>query len=410
MDNLNRSMNELEQFDAMIRVATSNIDEATSQTRQFFEPSADIKRYQKHQQAHQHQQSCEGCANQQEQTLELTSLRKQAEQLSYLLQVMPAGVIVIDNTGTVKQANEQAIQLLGEPLEGELWRSIIQRAFKPRKSDGHEVSLADGRLVKLSITPLQYTTGQLIVITDLTETRQLQARVSHMQRLSALGKMVASLAHQIRTPLSAAMLYAANLRNKNITEQSSHRFVDKLTARLQELESQVNDMLLFAKSGEEQVVNPLSLSTLLNEVKTTAQTMADKNQIHIEFSGFSQNKVVLGNTTALQGALLNLIENAREVTPAGGSIQVKAQASKNGVAISVIDQGPGVSDQLKNKICEPFFTTKTNGTGLGLAVVKSVAAAHKGQLTITNLSDTGACFTLVLPKFDFPQQDMLGVG
>ncbi len=101
---------------------------------------------------------------------------------------MPAGVIVIDGKGIVRQANEQAKALLGEPLEEEVWRSIITRSFKPRADDGHEVSLVDGRRVKLSITPLENEPGQLIVITDLTETRQLQARVSHMQRLSSLGK------------------------------------------------------------------------------------------------------------------------------------------------------------------------------------------------------------------------------
>ena len=150
----------------------------------------------------------------QTQQQELASLKQQASRLNHLLQVMPAGVVVIDGQGIVRQANEQAKVFLGEPLEGELWRTIIARSFKPRADDGHEVSLYDGRRVKLSITPLVNEPGQLIVLTDLTETRQLQARLSHLQRLSSLGKMVASLAHQIRTPLSAGMLYAANLTRK----------------------------------------------------------------------------------------------------------------------------------------------------------------------------------------------------
>ena len=191
---------------------------------------------------------------------EVNSLRLQASRLEHLLQVMPAGVIVLDGKGIVRQANDQAKKLLGEPLEEEIWRRIITRSFKPRADDGHEVSLVDGRRVKLSITPLDNEPGQLIVITDLTETRELQARVSHMQRLSSLGKMVASLAHQIRTPLSAAVLYASNLTRKNLPENASQQFAYKLTDRLKELESQVNDMLLFAKSGEQQVVSEITLS------------------------------------------------------------------------------------------------------------------------------------------------------
>lgn len=328
---------------------------------------------------------------------EITSLRRQASRLEHLLHVMPAGVIVIDGKGVVRQANDQAKALLGEPLEEEVWRSIITRSFKPRADDGHEVSLVDGRRVKLSITPLENEPGQLIVITDLTETRQLQARVSHMQRLSSLGKMVASLAHQIRTPLSAAMLYASNLKRKNLPGHSQEQFANKLTDRLKELESQVNDMLLFAKSGEEQVVTTLTLDALLDAVEATASTMTAQAQQCLDISGFDNKETFTGNLTALQGALLNLVHNASQVTPKGYAISLKADVTDGHIALSVEDNGPGVPNTIKDKIFEPFFTTKTHGTGLGLAVVKSVVTAHSGELNVTNIPQSGARFTITLP-------------
>jgi two-component system sensor histidine kinase FlrB len=328
---------------------------------------------------------------------DVESLRLQASRLEHLLQVMPAGVIVIDGKGIVRQANEQAKALLGEPLEEEVWRRIITRSFKPRADDGHEVSLVDGRRVKLSITPLENEPGQLIVITDLTETRQLQARVSHMQRLSSLGKMVASLAHQIRTPLSAAMLYASNLTRKGLGQEAQEQFANKLTDRLKELESQVNDMLLFAKSGEEQVVSNITLSELLTSVEGSAQTMTVQAHQTLGFSGFEQEVSITGNLTALQGALLNLIHNASQVTPKGELVAVDASVSGNRLNIAVTDKGPGVPEGLKHKIFEPFFTTKNNGTGLGLAVVKSVVNAHNGTLSVFNTPEGGACFSISLP-------------
>ena len=328
---------------------------------------------------------------------DVESLRLQASRLEHLLQVMPAGVIVIDGKGIVRQANEQAKALLGEPLEEEVWRRIITRSFKPRADDGHEVSLVDGRRVKLSITPLENEPGQLIVITDLTETRQLQARVSHMQRLSSLGKMVASLAHQIRTPLSAAMLYASNLTRKGLGQEAQEQFANKLTDRLKELESQVNDMLLFAKSGEEQVVSNITLSELLTSVEGSAQTMTVQARQTLGFSGFEQEVSITGNLTALQGALLNLIHNASQVTPKGELVAVDASVSGNRLNIAVTDKGPGVPEGLKHKIFEPFFTTKNNGTGLGLAVVKSVVNAHNGTLSVFNTPEGGACFSVSLP-------------
>ena len=328
---------------------------------------------------------------------DIASLRLQASRLEHLLQVMPAGVIVIDGKGIVRQANEQAKALLGEPLEEEVWRSIITRSFKPRADDGHEVSLVDGRRVKLSITPLENEPGQLIVITDLTETRQLQARVSHMQRLSSLGKMVASLAHQIRTPLSAAMLYASNLTRKGLAPEAQTQFANKLSDRLKELESQVNDMLLFAKSGEEQVVAQIGLAELFAAIEGSANTMAAQHAQTLSFSGFDQDISITGNLTALQGAVLNLIHNASQVTPKNEMISIEACHSNGQLTVSVTDRGEGVPRSLQRKIFEPFFTTKTHGTGLGLAVVKSVVTAHNGSLSVSNVKNGGACFSLTLP-------------
>ena len=94
---------------------------------------------------------------------------------------------------------------------------------------------------------------------------------------------------------------------------------------------------------------------------------------------------------------MNLVHNASQVTPKGQAICVKAHVVSNKLAISVCDQGPGVPAHLQNKIFEPFYTTKTHGTGLGLAVVKSVVNAHNGQLTVSNLAHGGACFTIAIP-------------
>lgn len=336
----------------------------------------------------------------QDQADELQSLRQQAMRLEHLLQVMPAGVVVIDGNGLVKQANQLAKSLLGEPIEGQVWRSIIQRSFRPQADDGHEVSLFDGRKVKLSITPLMNEPGQLIVLTDLTETRQLQRRISHLQKLSSLGKMVASLAHQIRTPLSAAMLYAANLSNANLGKEARQQFSDKLISRLRDLESQVNDMLLFAKSGSEQVVVDLSMQALLSEVHAGVEAMLSRHGARLELILPEPDVIILGNKTALCGALQNLIHNSLLAKPAGAEIILSVQRDAkrpDWINLSVTDNGPGIPADKLNAIFEPFYTTRSQGTGLGLAVVKTVAQSHQGEVTVHNLQSAGACFTMQLP-------------
>ena len=324
-------------------------------------------------------------------------LKQQATRLEQMLTVMPAGVVVIDGKGIVTLANTQARDFLGEPLEGQVWRDIIQRSFRPQADDGHEVSLHDGRKVKLSITPLVDEPGQMIVMTDLTETRQLQQRISHMQRLSSLGKTVASLVHQIRTPLSAAMLYAANLSGNNLDNGSRERFTDKLQNRLQELESQVNDMLLFAKSGEQNVLQRFRLSELLNAVSAGTEAMVDKHQANLTIAPLTEDPSLMANQSALVGAIQNLIHNATQIVPKGAEILIQAAVENGVLRLDVSDNGPGIDEKAMRHIFEPFFTTRSQGTGLGLAVVQSVAKSHKGTLSAQNNAFGGACFTLQLP-------------
>jgi len=329
-------------------------------------------------------------------------LKNKAKRLNHLLEVMPAGVIVLDQKGRIKQANQQAVELLGEPLEKELWREIILRSFKPQADDGHEVSLRDGRKVKISISPLVEEKGQLIVLTDLTETRELQSRISHLQRLSSLGKMVASLAHQVRTPLSSAMLYAANLRSLNLKNDMADRFTTNLQNRLKDLESQVNDMLLFAKSGEQQIVAPLTISQVMLKGAEAVDALLATKSINLKLDKKPSLHQFMGNETALTGAISNLLHNAIEVSLEGDAIEVVTGIVEENdapyISIQIKDQGCGLSEHQIDSIFEPFFTTKTQGTGLGLAVVKSVAKSHHGFVKAANNEDgKGACFTLLLP-------------
>ena len=179
---------------------------------------------------------------------ELEEKERLAQRLRNVLDLLPGGVIVIDGQGLVRDANPVALELLGEPLVGVNWRDVIVRSFAPRKDDGHEISLRNGRRLSIATRSLSGEPGQLVLLTDLTETRRLQDQLARHERLSSLGRMVASLAHQIRTPLSTALLYASHLEQGGLSEQQQQRFAGSLKARLHELEHQVRDMLVFARA------------------------------------------------------------------------------------------------------------------------------------------------------------------
>lgn len=324
---------------------------------------------------------------------EISEKERIASRLENLLQLLPGGVVVLNNAGRVTDCNAAAVELLGEPLEGQYWRDVIISRFAPRSDDGHEISLKNGKRVSLATRSLNDEPGQIILLTDQTETRQLQQHLSRHQRLSAMGKMVSSLAHQIRTPLSAALLYAGQLssgadNDSALEPAQTQKFAKKIVSRLHNMERQVKDMLLFAR-GDTVLDERISVNTIFDELQVAAEVVL-RGGFACSWDNQAPGVQICSNRESLIGALLNLIENALQA--AGNSAQLSVHAhlvsektaddSEAILEICIQDNGPGISNELLEQITEPFFTTRAQGTGLGLAVAQVVAKAHKGLFFI----------------------------
>ncbi|WP_068578569.1 sensor histidine kinase [Pseudomonas sp. B11] len=327
---------------------------------------------------------------------ELAEKERLANRLQNLLDLLPGGVIVIDGHGIVSEANPAACDLLGLPLEGELWRNVITRSFAPREDDGHEISLRDGRRLSISTRSLDAEPGQLVLLNDLTETRHLQDQLARHERLSSLGKMVASLAHQIRTPLSAALLYASHLTEQELPVSTQQRFAGRLKERLHELEHQVRDMLVFAR-GELPLTDRLTASALLQSLQEAAAPHVQEASVRWQCD--SREGELLCNRDTLVGALLNLIENALQASAATARLKVHLYRRDDTLRLCISDNGSGIDAAVLERLGEPFFTTKANGTGLGLTVVKAVARAHQGELSLRSRPGRGTCALVTLPLF-----------
>ncbi|WP_162276462.1 sensor histidine kinase [Pseudomonas vancouverensis] len=327
---------------------------------------------------------------------ELAEKERLANRLQNLLDLLPGGVIVIDAQGIVREANPAACELLGLPLVGELWRLVIARCFAPREDDGHEVSLKDGRRLSIATRSLDAEPGQLVLLNDLTETRHLQDQLARHERLSSLGRMVASLAHQIRTPLSAALLYASHLTEQALPVDTQQRFAGRLKERLHELEHQVRDMLVFAR-GELPLTDRVTPHQLMQSLQAAALTHVQ--DVPVRWQCDSHAGELLCNRDTLVGAVLNLIENA--IQASAGDLRLKVHLYTRGehLRLCVSDSGSGIDDVVLARLGEPFFTTKTTGTGLGLTVVKAVARAHQGELHLRSRLGRGTCAQVILPLF-----------
>ncbi|MGD8484814.1 MAG: ATP-binding protein [Thioalkalispiraceae bacterium] len=332
---------------------------------------------------------------------ELTEKERLAQRLESLLNALPGGIVVLDGEGRVQECNPAAVTLLGEPLEGQHWFDVIQRAFSPRADDGHEISLVTGRRVSISTCPLGTEPGQILLLTDVTEMRQLQDRLNHQQRLASMGEMAASLAHQIRTPLASALLYASNLKRQQLSDDKRIRFSEKIFERLAYLESLINDMLLFAR-GEKIDEEPVLITELLIDIEAQLETRLSGSSIKLTITNHCQQALIAGNPKMLCSAILNLADNAIQAMHANkqahAQISIEANCDADNVLIAIKDNGPGIAEEKQEQIFNPFFTTRNEGTGLGLAVVKAIIHAHKGHINLDSQPGVGSTFIIHLPQ------------
>lgn len=235
----------------------------------------------------------------------------------------------------------------------------------------------------------------------LADIRGLQQEASRSRRLSSMGEMTARLAHQVRTPLSTALLYASQLKQTNLPRDQHDCFVDRLLVGLRHLDHMVNDMLVFTRGGqggEERV----DIAALLEQVQQSLQPCLDACDARWRVSGKAPSPVQ-GQGEVLASILTNLVNNALDACGDGARLEWQISAAGSDLLLALQDNGPGIAEDLHEQIFDPFFTTRANGTGLGLAVVRAVIAAHHGDIELDADYKDGARFVIRLPLYQGPQ-------
>jgi two-component system sensor histidine kinase FlrB len=323
--------------------------------------------------------------------------------LEAVVEALPAGVVVVDARGEVQAFNESAAELLGELRAGELWREVVQRLIRPRWDDGHDVTLANGRRVHIGTRAMPGGAGQLIVITDVTETRRLQDLLERHQRASELGQMAATLAHQLRTPVATAMLNCGALGGVLRGDGRERPALTRMKHALQRLERLVDNLLAFARGGQ-LALTPIAVAELLAWLAEDFTPLADAG-FRIALPTVPLPGILAVNESALRSVLLNLAENAREMTRGHGRLVVTAGLAGGSLQLRFRDDGPGVAEAERVHIFEPFVSSRPNGTGLGLAVARIVVQAHGGSIELEAMATGGASFLVILPMLEEAEGD-----
>ena len=321
-----------------------------------------------------------------------------SERLTLLLNALPAGVVVLDSSAAVSEANPVARQMLGEAIIGDDWFSLAQNKLKTTDSPD-EWELGERR-VAIAESPLDSAGGRLLLIHDITVAHELKANAERNQRLAAMGELAASLAHQLRTPLATALLYSSNLAQPELSDAARTRFASKATEQLKRLEHLIQDVLLFAR-GESIGRDVIPAASLISEVAQTMEPLCLEKGVSFSATSTVGDSIITGSRKALGGALLNLLENALQACESRGErtgeVRLTAEMSGRQVRVSIRDTGGGIAPETQARIFEPFFTTRGQGTGLGLAIALGVARAHGGSIEVSSMPGEGSEFIMLLP-------------
>ena len=313
-----------------------------------------------------------------------------------ICEILPSALIIIDTDGYILKANKATAKLFKINIEGLKWQNIVNKYFCFHPLDGQEVTLISGEKIQVLTTPILSPKCQLIILNDLSLSREAQEKMHHMQRLIQLGKMISSLAHQIRTPLSSALLYSQNLLKK-LTKEKRKNFQIKLNKGLKDIEYQINQMLMFVKKDAKVLKNKILFSDFINQLQDHLLTIYPKQKIYI--NQINTKNMLYINSKYIFSAIENLINNSFEAQ--SSVVEITFAIVKNFQIINIIDNGKGLNQELnqqeKQNIFVPFFTTKSAGTGLGLAIVKNILNEHQGKISIQNNKDSGTTTSIYLP-------------
>src|SRR5271163_2208122 len=331
---------------------------------------------------------------------------------------MPAGLVVVNATGIISSANPAAEQVLGIKALGfrrysevlgeksELTRLVAECLTKGsifrREQVEHLAPGGEAKLLGVSISPIRRGTekisGAICLLTDLTELAGLQQQIQLKESLAAVGELSAGIAHEFKNALATISGYAQMIRAET-AEGDAHDYAQNILEQTRNITHVVAEFLKYAR--------PLDISTetvplqpIIDRVVSEISEALPK--IRIRSEGPFGN--VAGDEGLLRQAFLNLARNAAEAcTEAvnGGRVLIRGEAvrqNENGFQrITVFDNGAGIPADVREKLFRPVFTTKSNGTGLGLAVVQKIIVQHGGQVRARNRAEGGAAFIVTLP-------------
>lgn len=361
----------------------------------------------------------------------LKDIAAENERLEAVLESMTDGVIVTDTVHNLILLNKSAERLVpfhgGDVLEEKLWDTItdddIAQFLKENLENQERVQDEEftteygtiNRVLALSILPLVHEKeirGSLVHIKDITEKKERDARLRRAESLASLTTLAAGVAHEIKNPLGSISIHlqliekALKKQNDVIPGGDIFQQLDIIHEEVDRLNSIVVDFL-FAVRPMDTKLEEHDLNRIIQDISEFLRYELEEGNIHIHEELYEELPLIQLDEKFIKQALLNLVKNAAAAMPEGGEITLRTCREGNQVVLDIYDTGMGISDEILDKIFEPYFTTKDFGSGLGLTVVYKIVKEHKGEISVRSREGVGTTFSITLPV---PQKEQRLIG
>jgi len=354
-------------------------------------------------------------------------LHQEQEFVRQLVASFPDMISVLDREGRVTFTSPRIKDVLGYPAEqlvGEEFGTAIHRDDLPAIKEmfrklvtGETGSVlceyrtlhTDGtwRILRASASPLfdseHKISGVVASIRDVTEAKNTEKQLLQKEKMAAMGEMMSGVAHELNNPLTA-IIGISDLLLEKATDESSKRQMGLVLKQARRAASIVQNLLSFARPST-LVSKRLRIEDVLRGVTTTQELVLKPKNIDLEVAIESPLPAVQGDSKLLQQVFLNVIANAEQAILAAkpsGKITITIKPQDGKVAVTILDDGPGIPAANLGKIFDPFFTTRrtAGGTGLGLTICAAIVKEHGGTIEVQSAAGSGAEFTVLLPAFE----------
>lgn len=334
--------------------------------------------------------------------MQMSAKAKIAQDLAGLISALPTAVIILQNR-EIYAFNDISANIIPGLQPGVTW--VLPKTWTAI-DDFHyrtkQTSLAREGETELIIRPetRKLDDGrELLLIHDVTATFRAREEAEREAKLASMGRMAAEIAHQLRTPLATAILYASHLADASISPETRFSFVEHLNQQLAWLDRLVSRMMSFLRN-KPGALEILTVAELIDECCMSIEPLFKAREVVLERHVQGGQHLFTVQRDQLRGGLVSLLENALQVSAVNQRVQLRASVTHSRLTIDIEDEGPGIAKDILHRIFEPFATGTPQGTGLGLAIAKSAIEAHRGQLQASNRPAGGAIFQIVLPVFE----------